>query len=174
MGVESKCTFADLPLKPLTATRTTHLVLVVQFIEGAKLPMPNLERMVPRFAKQDYITMGPQCGLGAILEDIQSYQIACIPKENSFDIVKMIRFHLRTSVKKIMSAFFSPTYLVDMSLVTSKNKTPAVMQHLFEQLGGNQVVMKYGKGRFLFIFRRTETPVYWQCIDKKKKGFSYG
>ena len=81
MGAESKCTFADLPLKPLTATRTTHLILVVQFIEGAKLPMPNLERMVPRFAKEDYITMGPQCGLSAFLEDVQSYQIACIPKE---------------------------------------------------------------------------------------------
>ena len=81
----------------------------------------------------------------------------------------MIRFNLRTSVKKIMSAFFSPTHLVDMSLVTSKNKTPAVMQHLFEQLGGNQVVMKYEKGRFLSIFRRTETAVGWHCIDNKKR-----
>ena len=92
MGVESTCTFDDLPLKPLTATRTTYLQVVVSRIQGAKYPMPKLDALVPKFANKDYITVGPQCGIWTKLDDIQSYQIACIPNETAFDLIKMIRF----------------------------------------------------------------------------------
>ena len=139
MDAPAELTFDDLPLKPVSASRTTHLTVVVQRIQDAKLPLPKLPAIAEKLSKGDFITMGPQCGLAAKLEDIQSYQIVCLPKENGFDLLKLVRFKLRTSVARILAAFYSDTYMVDISLLSGRNKTPVVMQKMFMGLGGNQV-----------------------------------
>ena len=139
MDAPTECSFEDLPLKPLSATKTAYVVMVVQRIQGAKLPLPKLPAIAEKLSKGDQITMGPQCGLWAKLDDIQSYQLTCIPKDDSFDLIKMIRFKIRTAVSKIKSALYSDTYMIDISLLNGRNKSPVVMQKLFTGLGGNQV-----------------------------------
>ena len=52
----------------------------------------------------------------------------------------MIRFKIRTSVKAILSALRSDTFMVDVAVVSGHNKVPVVLQHLFTGLGGNQVL----------------------------------
>ena len=66
MDMASTNKFADLPLKPLSATKTTHLVTVVQYIEGAKYPMPKLQKVAEAYARGDFITIGVQSGLWKI------------------------------------------------------------------------------------------------------------
>ena len=58
----------------------------------------------------------PQCGLCAKLDDIQSCQIACLPKENSFNLIKMIR----TAITKIHAAMYSDPYMVDIALLKDR------------------------------------------------------
>ena len=80
------------------------------------------------------------------LEDIESYQIACLPKENSFDLIKMIRFKIRTAVTRINAAMYSDPYMLDIALLSGRNKSPAILQKMFMGLGGNQVT------GFLFLY----------------------
>ena len=139
MDAPTENQFEDLPLKPLSATRTANVIAVVQHIQDAKLPLPKLEAVRDKLAKGDYISMGPQCGLGAKLDDIESFQLACLPKENGFDLIKMVRFKIRTPVTRINAAMRSQPYMVDISLLNGRNKRPAILQKMFMGLGGNQV-----------------------------------
>ena len=74
MDVPGTNVFSDLPIKPLSATKSTHLTVVIQYIEGCKYPMPKLQAVAEHYKNGDYIEVGPQCGLHAKLEDIQSFQ----------------------------------------------------------------------------------------------------
>ena len=65
MDAPVECKFEDLPLKPLSSTRSTSVTLVVQRIQDAKYPMPKLEAIRDKLAKGDHITTGVQCGLHA-------------------------------------------------------------------------------------------------------------
>ena len=138
MDVPGTNAFSDLPIKPLSATKSTHLTVVIQYIEGCKYPMPKLQAVAEHYKNGDYIKVGPQRGLHAKLEDIQSFQLLCLPREHHYDVVKMIRFKPRTSVKAILSALRSDTFMVDVAVVSGRNKVPVVLQHLFTGLGGNQ------------------------------------
>ena len=142
MDVPAVNTFEDLPLKPLTTTRSTHLTLAVQYIRGAKYPLPKLQDVIDNFSRGKYQQAGPRCGIWAKLDDVQSFQLTCIPHEDTFDIIKMARFKIRTSVKSIMAAFKTDddTFMLDIGIVTNRNKAPVIMQKLFTGLGGNQVL----------------------------------
>ena len=146
MDAPTEHKFEDLPLKPLSATQTANVINVVQRIQDAKLPLPQLEAVRDKLAKGDYITMGPQCGLSAKLDDIQSFQLARLPKENGLDLIKMVRLKIRTPVTRINAAMYSQPYMVDIALLGGRNKSPAILQKMFMGLGGNQVA-----GAFLLL-----------------------
>ena len=146
LGLPTLAKFEDLPVKPITSTATTHFTMVVSKADGVAgidvdTSLPNL---LIKLQEGKVHEAGPCLGLGSNMP-ILDFQIVVIPDEDNpgtHTVIKMVQFPGRVHRSQLESAIRSELFIGDMTKVPSVNRFHSIMQLLFRDLGGHQIVTK--------------------------------
>ena len=146
LGLPTIAKFEDLPVKPITSAATTHFTMVVSKADGVAgidvgASLPNL---LIKLQEGKVHEAGPCLGLGSDMP-ILDFQIVVIPDEDNpgaHTVIKMVHFPGRVHRSQLQNAIRSDLCIGDMTKVPSLNRFHSIMQLLFRDLGGHQIVTK--------------------------------
>ena len=93
----SRSEWADIPVKPWGSSRTVYFTVVMQKVEDAIGPLPDLDRVAKAF-DEGALRFNPELGLRCALPRGVGCDLQLMVKNNdtdppTFSIFKLIRFH---------------------------------------------------------------------------------